>query len=300
VNHDTVLNPEGLGADIRPISECDLRVGIVPYLNTKPIVFGLKSLAPKLRIVEAPPSQLASRLRAGELDVALVPVLEYFSQPDYGILDSSAICADGKVRSVALFSQVPIEQVRSVCLDPESLTSNALVRVLCRHRFFVKPQWTARPLGSDPREILEKGESDAVLVIGNTALLMSGRYEYEYDLGQEWWNLAHLPFVFAVWAVRPGAETGDLGEVLRRCRRLGVSHLEGIAAEAARTIGLDRGLCLAYLKQMIRYKLTRRAWRGMARFFDACARMGFCPPVPPPALAAHVGRLKRAGGLRSG
>ena len=149
-----------------------------------------------------------------------------------------------------------------------------------------------RPQKSDPMTILERGQSDAALVIGNLALAMSGHFAHEHDLGREWWRLTGLPFVFAVWVVRPGADVGDLPVVLRRALRLGVAHLDLIAEDAGRTLGLDPALCLHYLRKMIRYKLTERAWRGMARFHKMCVEMGQCPPQPPAALArwAEAGR----------
>jgi len=289
MDHATILRPDRLGLEIQPISRCDLRVGAVSYLNTKPLVFGLQSLAPQLRVQVAPPAQLAQWLRDGRLDVALVPVLEYLLQPDYDLIRASAICGDGRVRSVLLFSRVPIKEVQSISLDPESLTSNALIRILCRWHFSVAPRWVTRPGKSSPLVVLERGESDAALVIGNLALAMSGQFPFEFDLGQEWWRLTGLPFVFAVWAVRPGTDVGDLPEVLRRSLQLGVAHLEWIAREAAQTLDLDPALCLNYLRAMIRYELTERAWQGMARFFEMCVDMGVCPPSPPAALARWVG-----------
>lgn len=290
MRHATVLKPELLGIKVKPVSRSKLAVGVVSYLNTKPLIFGLQSLAPNLRVQVAPPSELARRLREKRLDVALVSVSEYFSRPDYGLIPESAICGDGYVRSVLLFSRVPIEQARTICLDPESLTSNALIKVLCRWHFSIEPTWAMRSRRSDPAVVLEKGKNEAVLVIGNAALRMSGRFPYEYDLGQEWWRLTGLPFVFAVWVVRPGTEVGDLPAVLRQSLQLGLAHLDRIADEAARALRLDPGLCLNYLRAMIRYELTERTWQGMARFFEMCSILGICPPCPPPALARWLNR----------
>ena len=287
MNEDCILQPRALGIEIAAISACDLRVGALSYLNTKPLIFGLQALAPSLRITMAPPAELARRLRAGELDVAIVPVLEYLTRRDYDLITESAICGDGRIRSVLLFSRVPVEAIRSICLDPESMTSNALMRVLCRRRLGIQPAWRMRPPEADPASILENSLCDAVLVIGNRALALSGRFPYERDLGQEWWHLTHLPFVFAVWAVRPGAATGDLPLVLRQSLELGMTHLDLIAANTAEALGLDRDLCTQYLRCMIRYNLTDRALEGMARFYQYCTEMGLAAPVPLGAAPAR-------------
>jgi chorismate dehydratase len=284
-----MLNPDQIGIEISPVSDCDLRVGAVSYLNTKPLIFGLQALAPKLRVELAPPAELAYRLGAGMLDAALVPVIEYFSRPEYGLAAESAICGDGEIRSVLLFAREPVERARSVCLDPESMTTNALVRVLCRERFRIEPRWTERAAGSDPADLLERCEADAAVVIGNAALRMSGRFAYEYDLGQEWWALTHLPFVFAVWAARPGVATDELARVLRRSLALGMAHLDLIAAEAARSLELDEALVSNYLRRMLRYELTDRAWEGMGRFWRYCVAMKLCPATAPRDLARRLG-----------
>jgi len=224
-------------------------------------------------------------LREGRLDVALVPVVEYFSRPDYALISESAICGDGRVRSVLLFSRVPIRRARTVCLDPESATSNALLRVLCQRHFSIEPRWIRRAQRESPAMLLKRGKSDAALVIGNQALAMSGNFAHEYDLGREWWRLTGLPFVFALWAVRPAVETGDLARVLRYSLRLGLRHLKLIAGEAGRVLDLAPALCFRYLRKMIRYRLTARAWRGMAKFFELCAQMGICQNQPPRDLA---------------
>ncbi|MCX8036792.1 MAG: menaquinone biosynthesis protein [Candidatus Sumerlaeia bacterium] len=281
MEHLSVLQPKHLENEIQPMSDSRLRVGVVSYLNSRPMVFGLKYLAPQLRIQTAPPAALARQMRRGRLDVALVPTFEYLCRPDYRLLRASAICADGRVRSVILFSRKPLEQICSVRLDPESLTSNALLQILCQCHFFKMPKWV-RGLGNlEPSEVLERDLADAVLVIGNRALAMSGRYPYEYDLGREWYRMTRLPFVFAVWTVRPGVEVGDLPCVLRRSLHLGKMHLAWIARDAAEEFHLDEQLVFSYLKKMIRYNLTRRAWKGILAFFKLCRFMGLGPTTPP-------------------
>ncbi len=288
MEHLSVLQPRHLENPIQPVSDSRLRVGVVSYMNARPMVFGLKSLAPRLRILTAPPAVLARQMRRGRLDVALVPTLEYLCRSDYGLIPASAICADGRVRSVILFSRKPLDLIDTIRLDPESLTSNALLRILCRSRFPSRPRWVRGLGGLEPSEVLERNLADAVLVIGNRALAMSGRYPCEYDLGCEWYRMTRLPFVFAVWAVRPGVEVGDLPRVLRRSLQLGKSHLRWIARDAAEEFHLDEALVFSYLQKMIRYNLTERAWEGMSKFFELCKSMGLGPTKPPPDLACFL------------
>src|SRR6516165_377092 len=103
---------------IRPI-----RIGAVNYLNTKPLIYDLPSLAPEAELILDVPSCLADRLADGSLDVALIPVIEYFRAGCYSILPNIAIASHGPVLSVTLFSRVPWPQIRSVALDQGSRTS---------------------------------------------------------------------------------------------------------------------------------------------------------------------------------
>src|SRR5687767_12914390 len=103
-----------------------VRVGAVNYLNTKPLIHNFGALAPQAVLSLDLPSRLADQLAAGELDVALIPVIEYFRGGHYTVVPDIAIATRGPVLSVTLFSRVPWAQVRRVALDEGSRTSSAL------------------------------------------------------------------------------------------------------------------------------------------------------------------------------
>src|SRR5437660_5395886 len=111
-----------------------LRVGAVNYLNTKPLICDLDELAPEVELVLEVPSRLADLLAAGELDVALIPIIEYFRAGGYSVVPDISIASRGPVLSVTLFSRVPWTKIRHVALDAGSRTSAALTQVLLRHR----------------------------------------------------------------------------------------------------------------------------------------------------------------------
>src|SRR5438067_7809596 len=111
-----------------------IRVGAVNYLNTKPLIEGLSSFAPHAELHLDVPSRLADRLAAGDLDVALIPVIEYFRAGSYTVVPNIAIASRGPVLSVTLFSRVAWPEIRRVALDAGSRTSAALAQVLLRNR----------------------------------------------------------------------------------------------------------------------------------------------------------------------
>src|SRR5262245_37270610 len=160
-----------------------LRIGAVNYLNTKPLIHELEALAPDAELVLEVPSRLADQLAAGALDVALIPVIEYFRAGSYTVVSDLAIASRGPVLSVTLFSRVPWTAVRSVALDEGSRTSAALTQILLRKRYGVRPE--LRPLPLD--QAAEDVDADAVLLIGDRAMraCLPG-FTYAYDLGQEW------------------------------------------------------------------------------------------------------------------
>src|SRR5436190_13321995 len=112
-----------------------VRVGAVNYLNTKPLVCDLELLAPRAELVLDVPSRLADDLAAGRLDVALIPIIEYFRAGTYTVVPNIAIASRGPVLSVTLFSRVPWQEIRRVALDAGSRTSSALAQVILHHRY---------------------------------------------------------------------------------------------------------------------------------------------------------------------
>src|SRR5260370_40179082 len=99
-----------------------IRIGAVNYLNTKPLIYDLEALAPEAELILDVPSRLAAMLRDNVLDVALIPVIEYFRAGTYTIVPNIAIASRGPVLSVTLFSRVPWPKIHRVALDEGSRT----------------------------------------------------------------------------------------------------------------------------------------------------------------------------------
>src|SRR5439155_25479107 len=171
---------------------------------------------PDAELILDVPSRLADRLAVGELDVALIPIIEYFRGGSYTVVPNISIASRGPVLSVTLFSRVPWASIRRVALDVGSRTSAALTQILLRKRYGVEAELLPLP----PERDAETVDADAVLLIGDRAMraCLPG-FEFAFDLGQEWHDWTGLPFVYAFWAVRPGADLGPVEEALRESRR---------------------------------------------------------------------------------
>jgi chorismate dehydratase len=248
-----------------------IRIGAVNYLNTKPLIYDLESLAPEARLILDVPSRLADLLAGGGLDVALIPVIEYFRAGTYRVVPGISIASRGPVLSVTLFSRVPWAAIRRVALDEGSRTSAALAQVLLQSRYGTRPEIVPLPLDQDA----EGADADAVLLIGDRAMraCLPG-FAHAFDLGQEWHDWTGLPFVYAVWAVRDGAELGPVEPALAEAKRRGCARVGEIAQREAPGLGLDAGFCRRYLANIIHFDLGPREQAGLHHYYMLACELG--------------------------
>ncbi len=243
-----------------------LRVGAVNYLNTKPLIYDLERLAPQAELVLDLPSRLADDLAARPARRGADPVDRVLSAiRRYTIVSDACIACRGPVLSVKLFSRGPIESIRTLALDEGSRTSVALVRILLNERFGVRPQLEPLPVGAS----LDDADADAVLLIGDRAMHSpAGRFEVVWDLGDEWCRWAELPFVFAMWVARAGAELDGLDAALARSPRRGRgASWTRLPQREAAPLGLTRPQCLSYLRDNLHFYLGPREQRGLELFY---------------------------------
>ena len=237
-----------------------IRIGAVNYRNAKPLVYGLEQ--PEMtKIIDLSydyPARLVDQLNQGQIDMGLMPVAALPSIPEAYTVGEFGIATEGKVSSVAVFSQVPIERIQSVILDYQSRTSAALLRVLMRDHWKKEVQY----LPSSGDEFIDEIQGQkAGLIIGDRALLNLGRFPFVYDLGEAWRSMTGLPFVFATWvAVRPLP-----AEFLTRfewANRIGLQKLNELSAIWALP-GVDM---LDYFSHKISYELNGEKRLGLQQF----------------------------------
>jgi chorismate dehydratase len=251
-----------------------LTLGAVTYLNTKPLVYRLDRFATEAKVSYDLPSRLADQLAAGQLDVALIPSIEYFHQPGYSIVSDACIACRGPVLSVKLFCRVPPKQIRSLALDEGSRTSAALVRILLMERFGLAPRLEPLPMNLP----LESVSADAVLFIGDRAIhTPPGRFAEVWDVGDQWCRWTGLPFVFAMWVARSGVDVRLLEPALAEARDCGVANLEQIAELEAGPLGLTMPQCLAYLRDHLHFYLGPRERNGLQLFYRKASALGLAP-----------------------
>ena len=175
-----------------------IRVGIVNYLNTKPLIYGLERppIINRIELIGSYPAKLATMLAADEIDVGLIPVAVLPQLPHYHIVGDYCIGTEGEIASVCLFSEVPMQQIERVYLDYQSRSSVALLKWLMKEYWGIHPEIIQAEDESYRKEIKD---TTAGLVIGDRALEQRKISTFIYDLGSEWKAITGLPFVFAAW-----------------------------------------------------------------------------------------------------
>lgn len=263
-----------------------VRIGAVEYLNARPLVYGLER-HPGFDVRFDLPARCAELLHSGETDLGLIPSIEFLRSPDglnaYRIVPDLAIASRGKVASVAIYTTREMQDVRSIALDSSSRTSVALTRVMCARVFGITP--TLHSHGPDLESML--GKADAALVIGDKALFLgSGQVRIgsgadartvsveKIDLGELWLKTTGLPFVYAFWAGRPGAVSGDNLRVLRETRDRSLTRTREIAESYFPDDATRQDVASDYLRDNIKYALGPDERAGLERFFQYAAEAG--------------------------
>jgi chorismate dehydratase len=238
-----------------------IKIGIVNYLNTKPLLYGIQHspVSEQIILIEDYPANIARLLMEGSIDAGLVPVAVIPHLNEYHIITDYCIGANGPVASVALFSQVPVENVQKVLLDYQSRTSVALAKILLKEYWKITPQITDTK--SDYRSLI-KGTT-AGIVIGDRALEQRKVSEYVYDLGEAWKDFTGLPFVFAAWiSNKPLPE--DFIAAFNAANKMGVEHIEQVVVENPYPVfDLHQ-----YYTRYISYELNAEKRKGLERFLQ--------------------------------
>jgi chorismate dehydratase len=251
------------------------RLASVPFVNAEPLTWGFRKGPYRdiYDVAHVAPSAIADLLRSGRIDVGLIPSIEYQRLEDVEVLPYLCIASKRRARSVYLASRRPLAEIRRVALDANSRTSAALLRIVLAHRGVRDVEYAeqAPSLGEMLRH------SDAALLIGDAALTADTAGLGIHDLAAEWFDISRLPFVFAVWAVRPGVVLPDGVRLFLESRQMGVANIPAIAREASARLRLSPGSIESYLRTNIHFHLGTEEARGLDLFFRQAFEIGLTP-----------------------
>jgi chorismate dehydratase len=290
-----------------------LRISVVQYLNTAPLVRGFTHGAQqgKYELSFTVPSQCAEALRSGAVDIAIIPAIEYQRIPNLVILPDLSIASKERVRSLLIVSKFPIRGARSLALDRSSRSTQALTKILCDARWLISPRFVE----AEPELAGMLADCDAALLIGDPALRLAIAAEQKvtpgtdgewicagaqvglpqfnklhlYDVVHEWWQLTERPAVLALWAARPEIVTPEVITDFSASLAYGLAHLPEVCAEAARELQLPEKELSLYLRTNIDYSLDSENLKGLNEYFARAARLGLIPEAKAVAIAPAAG-----------
>lgn len=254
------------------LSQPTWQLGVVSFLNARPLVHGLERF-PDLKLVFDVPSKLADRIDEGQVDLALVPVVDFAGvDRQWQIISDACIGCDGETLTVRVFSRVEPKQVRRLHVDGDSHTSVVLASVIWRELYGIDLEIVAFR-GNETVD-----ECEAVLLIGDKVVhntLMD--YDIQTDLGSAWKTLTGLPFVFAAWAGPVSQDFGDLATRLSAARDQGVKAAPLIAADFGPGLNWPVALAERYLTKRLKFYLGERQKEAMSLFFELSSKHGLLP-----------------------
>jgi chorismate dehydratase len=297
-----------------------LRISIVEYLNTAPLVWGFTDgpLAGKYDLSFTLPSLCAEALRAGQADIAIIPAIEYQRIEGLVVLPDMAVAARGEVRSILVIARKPIELARRFALDTSSRSSAALVKLLCRNYWGISPEFV--PAAPDPSAML--AQADAALVIGDPALRIAIKLDqlaqkkptgefccggdpgdqavpgvdtlFVYDVAHQWREMTARPCVLAIWAARREAVTPEILEDFLASKEYGLARITEIAEGAALKLDLPARPLERYLRENIDFSLGPENLAGLELYYKQCAEAGLIPQAHPVEFAPSHSSMKAA------
>ena len=234
----------------------------VSYLNTKPLLYGIRrhDVINEIELVEDYPARIAQMLIDGRVDVGLIPVAATMRLPQWHLVGDHCIGCDGAVASVCIFSEVPMDEIKTVLLDYQSRTSVNLARILLKE-YWKKEVVLVDASGEDYRSQISG--TTAGVVIGDRALSQRLRSRYSYDLGEAWKAHTGLPFVFAAW-ISNKKLTHDFEQRFNDANRQGLEQID----EVVKMNPFPVFDLHDYYTKCIQYQLTDEKKKGMQLFLQ--------------------------------
>ncbi len=243
-----------------------IRISLVHYLNAAPLgwAFLHGPFREEFEVIPSSPAKCADQLSVGEVDIGLIPSIEYQRLPNLQIIPDIAIASLGEVRSILLVKPLGKKTISSVALDTSSRTSVALAKILLQVKMGIKPRYV--PCSPDLDSML--AHCDAALLIGDPALRVSLEAYDTTDLAGEWVKWQRKPFVCAFWACRTDVPLpADLGSIFLEAKDWGLKRRPEIAAAYAESLKLEAAFLENYLHQNIDYNLGLGHVEGLEEFY---------------------------------
>jgi chorismate dehydratase len=256
------------------------RLAASHYLNSAPLIWSFihGSRINTAELIDAVPARCGEMLNNGEVDGALIPVIEYQRIPGIMLAPDVCVGSKGNVRSVVLVTRKDdLKDVRSVALDHSSRTSVTLLKIIFREFLSIEPEWVSSAPDVDRMLV----ENDAGLIIGDPAMTFSRNDLRVFDMASLWREFTGYGFAFAMWVMRE--DRAELfGQIdFAAARDEGLARIEEIISHYEKEIPLSRTELRTYLKENITYQIDVSIEEGLKLYFDLAFRHGLIRQIRP-------------------
>ncbi|MCZ4223039.1 menaquinone biosynthetic enzyme MqnA/MqnD family protein [Pedobacter rhodius] len=233
-----------------------IKISAVAYTNTKAFIYGLKhsDILNKIDLSLDIPSDCAAKVISGEVDMGLMPVAAIPLVPNANIVADYCIGSDGAVNSVFIFSDVPVEEIKTLRLDSHSRTSNNLAKVLLKFYWKQEVEFTADPAA----------KTDAMVLIGDRTFGKKDDFAFAYDMGQEWKNFTGLPFIYAAWVANKEISQEFKAE-FNAALKFGLAHRKEVLQDLPQTENFDLE---DYLYNKLQFEVTEDRKKALNMFLE--------------------------------
>lgn len=264
------------------MADTPVKMGKISYINAMPVYYGLdrQLLPPWLEMVPDVPAALNLQLKQGKIQISPISAAYYaMNHRDLLLLPDLSISCFGKVLSVILASDYPLSRLdgKTVVFSKESASAAAFMKMIFQKKG-ISPHYQV----GDVRQYIASGDkADAVLIIGDHALNLPWGQNYEHvtDLGQLWYEMTQMPFVFAVWAVRRAfavrypEKVSEIWRLLIASREQGLANQAWVVEESSKRIGISRELARQYFDLLL-CDMDDVKIKAMGMFFDSLYDQG--------------------------
>ncbi|RNL52463.1 menaquinone biosynthetic enzyme MqnA/MqnD family protein [Pedobacter jejuensis] len=233
-----------------------IKISAVAYTNTKAFIYGLEhsEIINKIDLSLDIPSDCAAKVISGEVDLGLMPVAAIPLVPNANIVADYCIGSDGAVNSVFIFSDVPIDEIKTLKLDAHSRTSNNLAKVLLKFYWKQEVDFTTEPLA----------KADAIVLIGDRTFGKKDDYAFVYDMGEEWKNFTGLPFMYAAWVANKEI-SHEFKDEFNAALKFGLAHRKEVLQDLPKSPNFDLE---DYLYHKLQFDVTADRTKALQLFLE--------------------------------
>jgi chorismate dehydratase len=248
------------------------RLAVIHYLNTLPLVWGMLhgNERDAFDLSFSTPAACAESLKRDEVDIGIIPVIEYQRIPDLLVVPDIAIVSRERVRSLLIFSKCDIREAKTVALDTSSRTSVTVTKILFSEYYKTQPKFD--DCVPDLDSMLRY--HDAALLIGDSAMRAPQGNLRVYDLAEQWHAFSGKPLVMAVWAVRRAVSDRVSAKTFFDSRAFGMAHLEDIIRSEATRSGWTEADIREYFTRDLDYSMTPDSLAGLKLYFELARKLG--------------------------